>query len=446
MSYIVVTTRSPFSHEKVGSKETIKQSTGGVSTSLRLLMEKEGGTWICWGDGNNDRNYLEERLENFRIVRVLVSGNDRKGFYEGYSNSTLWPLFHYFRERIVYNSSTFESYQRVNRQFLDSIIRAYSPGDTIWVHDYQLSLLPGMIREAIPESTVVFTWHIPWVSGEFFSSLPESEQIVRSISSADIITFHTSLYMRNFLDSVEQLTGESDTVRPKVHSVPLGIDYSYYHKKSEDVHKSPFESQQMVLFSIDRMDYTKGLLSRVNAIEYLLQEHPDLAGKFVYYLVVSPSRTQVWEYRVYRRELEMRIGRLNGRFSTVSWVPIVYMNKRISDQSLMAFYRFSQVALITPLFDGLNLVAKEFVASSRDGVLIISKFAGSSEYLDGAVKVNPNSREDLAEAIYSAFRMSPEERRTRLEKMKREVSRHNSSWWVRRIRELSRKEVVRVAE
>ena len=439
LAFIVVTTRGPFSYERSAGKETVRYNPGGVSTSLSHLMQKEGGTWICWGDGNNDKQHPDEISGNYRIIRVFINDRERRGFYDDYSNSTLWPLFHYFRERIKYPKSAFLMYRKVNHDFLEAVKKVYSPGDTIWIHDYQLTLLPAMIRSEIPDARIVFTWHIPWVSGEFFSSLPESEEIIKSLCTSNCITFHTELYVRNFLDSVSQITGESESVRGKVHSIPLGIDYSYYHRKSEALQRSPFHGDQKAIFSVDRMDYTKGLTSRVNAIETLLEEHPDLSGKFVYYMAVSPSRTHVREYRTFKSDLEMHIGRINGRFSTFSWVPIMYMNKKLPESSLIGFYRFSHVALITPLFDGLNLVSKEFVASSRDGVLIISKFAGSASQLTGAIKVNPNSRAEMAQAIYTALNMEPEERRTRLEQMKKDVSRHNSTWWIRRIKEVSRR-------
>ncbi len=439
MAYIVVTTRAPFSHERSSGKETVRFSTGGVSTSLRMIVGREGGTWVCWGDGSNDRAYPEEIKDNVRIGRVFIGSRERRGFYEGYSNSTLWPLFHYFRDRLKFSRKNFLTYRKVNQDFLEAIKKVYRPGDTVWIHDYQLALLPGLVRKEFPDAGIIFTWHIPWVTGEFFSMLPESEEILRSICSSSFVTFHTGLYVRNFFDSMDQILGSHDSMKGRAFSIPLGIDYAYYQKKSEGIHKSPFAGDQKAIFSVDRMDYTKGLTERANAIETLLETHPELIGKFVYYMAVSPSRTNVKEYQTFKRDLEMSIGRINGRFSSVSWVPIVYMNKKLSDNLLIAFYRFSQVALITPLFDGLNLVSKEFIASSRDGVLIISKFAGSASQLNGAIKVNPNSRLELAESIHSALNMGAEERRVRLEMMKKEVSRHDSAWWSRRIRDLARK-------
>lgn len=442
MSNLVVTTRCPISYDKAGGKVTVRHNAGGVSNSLDKLMAKEGGTWICWGDGTGDREHEVENHNGYTIVRLFLSQGEKKGFYDGYSNGTLWPLFHYFRERIKYTQSYYYYYDAVNRHFAEVVSRQVMDGDTIWIHDYQLALLPGLLRANGIHNPILFTWHIPWVSGEFFGILPESKTILSSLASCDAVTFHTGLYRDNFVESCNLILGRDDEYGKKAFAIPLGIDYEHYANSGRKI-KNPFPDDRKTIFSIDRLDYTKGLTDRVLAVRTLLERHPELLGKFSYVLVVTPSRTSIKEYLNAKRDLEMNIGRVNGEFGTVNWVPIIYIYKRISEASLLSYYRHADVALITPLMDGLNLVSKEFIAASRSGVLVLSKFAGSSEELKDAITVNPNSHAEVADAIYSALTMNRDEAVSRLESMKNAVRKRDISWWLGRI---SRRMELQIAE
>ncbi len=437
MPFTVVSTRGPFSHERVGGSYRIRYSAGGVSNSISRLMELEGGTWICLGDGTGDSAFEVEDHENYKIVRVLIGKKEIKGFYEGYANGTLWPLFHYFRERVHFNQTNYMYYEVVNKLFAETVKRNIDDDSTIWIHDYQLSLLPGMLRNDSVTNRIIFSWHIPWVSPEFFSTLPESKQIVQGISRADAITVHTSLYRTNLISSYSFVTGSDNGIDGKVFSIPLGIDNKYFSRKSERSHYPLDRTDRKFIFSIDRLDYTKGLIDRVLAIEKLLNLHPDLSEKFVYVMAVNPSRTSVRQYQIFKRELEFQVGRINGEFGNVNWMPILYMYKRLGESALLSFYRHADVALVTPLFDGLNLVSKEFVACSKDGVLVLSKFAGAAQDLPGALIVNPNSLEEMANAIKQALTMNPEERAERLKRMKESVEKKNLAWWLTRVRSLA---------
>lgn len=434
LSYLVVTTRCPVSYERVAGKIVRRDNIGGVAVSLNRLMSKEGGVWICWGDGSADSEHLEESYNGYKIVRILIPQREKRGFYDDYSNGILWPLFHYFRERIKYYGGAFDSYEYANRIFLDAVLRHVSSDMVVWIHDYQLSLLPGMVRQKSIRNTIVFTWHIPWVSAEFFATLPESRKIVSSIVASDVITFHTDQYRLNFIHSADLLLGRSADYAKKSYSIPLGIDYSYYAGNAKHA-KNPFDTSMKVIFSIDRLDYTKGLTNRVLSIRTLLERHPDLAGKFVYVMIVNPSRTSVKEYVNFKRELEMNIGRINGEYASVKWVPIIYIYKKVTDTTLLSYYKYADVALITPLIDGLNLVCKEFVAATDHGVLILSKFAGSSSELKEAIIVNPNSLSEMADALYNAINMDREESGKKLEIMKSEIKKRNITWWLARIKQ-----------
>ncbi|KAA8922858.1 trehalose-6-phosphate synthase [Thermoplasma sp.] len=435
MKYIVVSSRCPFSHDRVAGKEVIKENVGGVATALRRAMEKYGGTWICWGDGKLDGKYLDEDVGKYRIRRVMLSVPEKRGYYDLYSNRTLWPLFHYFRERVKYTDNGYEIYRRVNEKFASVIMQSLSKDDTIWIHDYQLSLIPKMLRDQGVSNRIIFTWHIPWVSREMFETLPESRDIIDSLSRSDFITFHTETYRKNFLDLLDSNS------RVKSLVVPLGIDYRYFSRTKGTEIRSYALMDRKIIFSIDRLDYTKGLVNRALAIEELLRRHPDLVGKFVYVMIVTPSRTTVSDYVVMKRELEMHIGRINGEFGSISWMPILYMYRKISDRMLISYYKNADIALITPLIDGLNLVSKEFVAASERGILILSRFAGASNCLDGAVVVNPNSLGEVAEAIYNAMNMGQDEIQERLKRMKMEVSRRDTDWWIKRINALAMRKI-----
>ena len=440
MKYIVATARAPFSHDRIDWKDVVRQNVGGVASSLRRLMKDSGGTWVCWGDGTSDPNFQDEEVEGYHISRVILGSHEKRGFYDDFSNGTLWPLFHYFREKIKTEDRAYEPYVTVNRKFAERISRFADHDTIIWVHDYQLSLVPGMIRKMLPDSFIVMTWHIPWVAGEFFSILPQAKQILESLTSSNLITFHTDTFVRNFLETQEQTLGSAWSIRNKVLAIPLGIDDKYYGAWNPSETRKKSYPKRKTIFSIDRLDYTKGLKNRVLAVEYMLSRHPDLKGKFNYVMLVTPSRTTVSDYIAMKRELEMNIGRVNGRFGDLEWTPIVYMYRKVSDNVLKNHYRFSDIAFITPLIDGLNLVAKEFAAASEDGILILSKFAGASADLRSAIIVNPNDIKEMAESLYGALSMDPEERRSRLADMKAVVRRKNTSWWLSRIeKEISKR-------
>lgn len=437
MSYLIVTSRCPTTHDRNRGKEVVKDNVGGVVTALKRVMEREGGVWICWGDGKLDHNYREEDFGKYRVVRLMLNRAEKKGFYDEYSNATMWPLFHYFREKIKYSRSSYRQYKEVNEKFAEVISQYVEKGMTVWIHDYQLSLVPGMIRQKGVNNFSIFTWHIPWVASEFYSILPDREEIIRNISMADRITFHTDLYKINFRNSYGRIVGKTDDLDGKLFSVPLGIDNEYYGKTKGRRIRVPVLEGRKVLFSIDRLDYSKGLVKRVLAIENLLERYPELSGKFVFVMVVTPSRTSVEGYSEMKRELEMEIGKINGEKGNISWSPIIYMYRRISDKTLLTYYRTADIALITPLVDGLNLVSKEFIAATNSGTLIISEFAGASYDLEDAIKVNPNDVYGLANIIVSALRMSDGERLERLRKMKDVVRRKDIEWWIDQVKTIA---------
>lgn len=429
MELVVATSRSPFSHDSADGRETIRHNVGGVATALTHALSKSGGTWICWGDGKLDQKYAEEVVGNYKVKRVMLTKEEKVGFYDQFSNGTLWPVFHYFRTKVKFIPRSFEQYRRVNRKFSEAISESINENSMIWIHDYQLCLVPKMLRDAGVTNKIAFTWHIPWVSPEFFSILPEAEQLLESICSSDLVTFHTRLYRRNFVNSIQAILGYSPEMIPRVMSIPLGIDTNYYRNgPASHLHIENVQEKKLI-FSIDRLDYTKGLSNRLVAFDYFMTAHPEFRGRFVYVMIVTPSRTNVSEYQAMKRDLEMNIGRVAGKHGDLDWRPILYVYRKIGDNMLRALYRRADVALITPLIDGLNLVSKEFVSANDHGVLIISKFAGASNELDGALKVNPYNTAETSNAIYRALTMSPVEARRRMSSMRIYLEKHDLRWW-----------------
>ncbi len=428
---LIVTSRAPYSYRIQNGREIKIQNVGGVATALTGVLKKYRGTWVCWGDGRNDQAHEKEDIDGYTVRRLYLTATEKQGFYNDYSNSVLWPLFHYFRSNIKLDATGFKYYYAVNEKFAKAIIEEIDSKTTIWIHDYQLMMVPSILRNLGIANNIIFSWHIPWVSSEFFSILPEGKFLARSISKSNLVTFHIKLYEKNFHRTLEynniKLISQLKTL-----SVPLGIDTRVYHplKGQYGMHHVKKAS---IIFSVDRMDYTKGLIQRVKAIDKVLSYRKDLSGKFIYLMNVTPSRAGIQGYDEIRSKLEMEIGRVNGQYSTATWIPIVYMYHKMSFRSLLSLYSSGDIAMITPLIDGLNLVSKEFVATTKKGVLILSKFAGAAEGLKGALIVNPNNINEIASSIVRALEMSDKERKLRLEKMKKYVLLKNSDWWYKRI-------------
>ncbi len=432
MSIIMSTSRGPHSYDRLRDVPVKRENVGGVATGLRGIMESMGGKWVCWGDGTMDSRFQHEDMGKYSIERVMLSQREKKGYYDEYSNSVLWPLFHYFREKIEYDSKSYEQYESVNKKFASEIAKVSQAGDIIWIHDYQLSLVPGMLREMGIQNKIIFTWHIPWVASEFYFLLPERDQLIKSISQSDSITFHTMDYARNFISSVARSTGSSDSVKSRVHSIPLGIDYRRFNQYRRD-HSLRKKHGKSIIFSIDRLDYSKGLVNRAQSIEYFIRKYPEYREKFTFIMVVTPSRSNISGYEEIKDNLEMNIGRINGLYGSINWMPIVYMYRRLSQGQLLNYYYNADVALITPLKDGLNLVAEEFVATTERGILVISEFAGVSDYLSESITVNPNSTMDIADKLKLALDMSDEERMKRLKVMKEFIIKHDDRWWAKKV-------------
>ena len=447
---LIVANRLPITVRANEAGVEVQKSSGGLATGLLRPHEQSGGLWIGWSGASDQltesqQAELDKQLAGMRLVAVPLSAAQVTRYYEGFSNGVLWPLFHYLLDQVPLHVRDWEPYAEVNQRFADVVAQHYQPGDLIWVHDYQLLLLPELLRQRLPDARIGFFLHIPFPSEELFRTLPERDRLLRGLLGADLVGFHTPTYLRHFAASLTQILGltvDIDRVQLTDREVrlgvfPMGIDAETFIALAEDpavqaeAKALRGDGTVKLLVGVDRLDYTKGIPRRLLSYEKMLQTHPDLRGRVRLVQVAVPSRTGVGAYQEFRSLVDGMVGRINGDFATPSWVPVHYIFRGLSERELVALYRAADVMLVTPLRDGMNLVAKEFVASRTDGdgVLVLSEFAGASWELPEAIQVNPYDVEGTAESCYRALMMGAEERRTRLEPLRARVQTYDVHRW-----------------
>ncbi len=451
-NFVVVSNRLPVtvSRQSDGTL-AFSVSSGGLATAVSSLDIK-AMIWVGWPGIDSDdlttaeRNQIKSTLAEHGCYPVFLTSQEVDLYYEGYSNDTLWPMFHYFPSYTQYNSTYWDYYKRVNKKFASAVKRVGSDDATIWVHDYQLMLLPKLIREIFHDAKIGYFHHIPFPSYELFRNIPERRAIIEGLLGADLVGFHVYDYVRHFMSSAQQILGATSTQgvieyqshHTNVDAFPIGIDYKKYRdnlstKSVRDKVKALEERYkgQQLLLSVDRLDYSKGISKRLEAYEKLLEQHPRYIGKICMIMIQVPSRTEIDTYKRLRDDIEQTVGRINGRFGTVSWAPISYQFKGLPFDEIEALYVRADVALVTPLRDGMNLVAKEYVASKRNrrGVLVLSEMAGAADELVDALQVNPNDIPELTETIHHALTMPLKEQKERLKKMQARIGDYDVQAW-----------------
>jgi trehalose 6-phosphate synthase/phosphatase len=446
---LIVANRLPVTVKVTEAGIEVQRSAGGLATGLLRPHEQSGGLWIGWSGAPDELTAaqhaeLDHQLTDMRLVGVPLTADQVTRYYEGYSNGVLWPLFHYLLDQVPLHVRDWDAYVDVNERFADIVARHYQAGDLIWVHDYQLLLLPDLLRKRLPDARIGFFLHIPFPSEELFRTLPERDRLLRGLLGADLVGFHTPAYLRHFAASVTQLglTVEIDRVQLTDREVrlgvfPMGIDAAAFSALAEDpavqAEAKALRGDESVrlLVGVDRLDYTKGIPRRLLSYEKMLQTHPELRERVRLVQVAVPSRTGVEAYQEFRALVDGLVGRINGDFGTPRWMPVHYIFRSLSEQELVALYRAADVMLVTPLRDGMNLVAKEFVASRTDGdgVLVLSEFAGASWELPEAIQVNPYDVDGMAESAYRGLMMGPEERRARLAPLRVRVETYDVHRW-----------------
>jgi trehalose 6-phosphate synthase/phosphatase len=450
---IIVSNRLPVKVTEHDGKYTSSASEGGLATGLGSIYKDGENLWIGWPGldvvDEVAQKTITLELKELSLLPVFLTQQEINEYYEGFSNEVLWPVFHYYASTYAnYKLSNWEYYQTVNAKFCEVVLQVIEPGDTVWVHDYQLLLLPGLIRAKQPEISIGFFLHIPFPSFEMFRLIPWRSELLNGMLGADLLGFHTFDDARHFINATTRILpvrSASNVVSVNdrsvvVESFPMGIDSRKYEeltrddkvKEQIDLLKSNFKGVKMVL-SVDRLDYSKGVLQRLQAFELLLQTHPEYIEKVSLYMIVVPSRDSVPQYKELKDQIDKKVGNINGLYRTMDWSPIHYYYRSFPLETLSALYHIADVGLVTPMRDGMNLVCKEYVASrtNNTGVLILSEMAGASKELIDAIIVNPNNTTEVCEAIVQALNMPEDEMSRRMRQMRSVVSKFNVAHWVK---------------
>ncbi|HEV8512981.1 MAG TPA: trehalose-6-phosphate synthase, partial [Cyclobacteriaceae bacterium] len=441
-------------------KLKITPSSGGLATALYSFLENEKTTsdqfgsyyWIGVADIPKKKferaSSADQLVENNLVLHpIFLEGRCHDLFYNGFCNSVLWPLFHYFPSYVIYDQHFFDAYKTANNILADQIAELYSPGDVIWIHDYHFMLAPKLLRERLPNATIGFFLHVPFPSFELFRIQPKKWrlEILEGLLGADVVGFHTADYVHHFNESVFRMITQQKRYGLKpyergvlVKEFPISIDYGKFQNASnQPVIKREVKKIRnrfgncKLLLSVDRLDYTKAIINRLESFELFLSKNPDYKEKVTYLLLLVPTRDGVLKYRENKKEVEMLISRINGTYGLLSWTPIIYQYKSLDFKKLVTLYSAADIALVVPVRDGMNLVAKEYIASrsTLSGVLILSETAGCANELRDAILVNPNDRHEVAESILQALQQPMSEQRIRINKMQSHLKRYDIRRW-----------------
>jgi trehalose 6-phosphate synthase/phosphatase len=447
---IVISNRAPIRVVRENGRERIEPTVGGVGSTFLRLLEHHGGLWIAWSGGHKAPARLRLPADDprFALLFAPLTERDISNYYYGMCNRGLWPLMHYMISNCHFSAAYWNQYQNVNRMFAEMAAAEALPDDMVWVQDFHLALVPRMLREQRPGLPIGIFWHVPFPPEQLFRILPWRGELLGGMLGADLIGFHTSAYVKHFLDCCERVMGLSvdreasevtvDERRVRVGAFPLGIPADYFASLagSERVRERADRIRRalrspIVVLGVDRLDYTKGIIERLAGFERFLENNPGYHRRVALVLIAVPSRTKVADYALLKRQLDEQVGRVVGRFSSEGWVPIRYLYTQFNAEELVAYYQAADVALLTPLRDGMNLVAKEFVAShlADDAVLILSEFAGAAEELTEALLVNPYDTDALSRRLRQAIEMDPAEKASRLRAMRAKINANDLQYW-----------------
>ena len=456
---LIVSNRAPYTLRRRGRRIELVRSIGGLSSTLDDALRKRGGMWLAWSGTVARARRNEKPRTSIRTIRVpdggyrlrLLTLTDEQvsGYYHGLSNRSLWPLCHYLLTRAEFDLDEWKIYESVNRIFARAAAASAPPNGIVWVNDFQLALVPRMLRALRPTSRIATFWHIPFPPPAVLRVLPWAREVVSGLLGSDLIGFHTADDARHFMECAARLVGADVSFNraeikhhghvTRASNFPLGIEAEAFDSLGADPSvlsevkalRDSVRTDRLIL-GVDRLDYTKGILQRLEAYERFLAAHPEWHGRVCLLQIQVPSRESVPEYRTLREQIDRVVGRISGRFSASDWTPLRYLCQGFNRRELSVFYRAADVMLVTPLRDGMNLVAQEFVATRRDedGVLILSQFAGAAERLREALLVNPYDRSAMERAIEQALRTPTPERRAAMRAMRRRVMTEDVEWWL----------------
>lgn len=458
-SLYMVSNREPYMHvinEITGKPECI-QPAGGVVTAIDPIMRACGGMWVAHGAGSADRQFVnsKDKLgvppedDRYILKRIWLSKEEEEGYYYGFSNEGLWPLCHITHTRPIFRESDWLMYKKVNQKFADSILEELpAKNPFVFIQDYHFTLLAGLIKKQRPDATIALFWHIPWPNPEIFATCPYQEQILEGMLACDLIGFHVQMHCNNFLDTANRLLeSRVDTETSKVirfgketyiRSFPISVDAANGHEQSSeetkqinDIRKEFDLENTIVAVGVDRLDYTKGITERILAVDRFLEKCPQYKKKFVFVQLAAPSRTHIKRYHDFAGEVDELVEKTNWKHSEGSWKPIIYLKRHFSQEEIRPYYLIADICIVSSLHDGMNLVAKEYVAAKNDsnGILILSRFTGAAKELTQAIQINPYAIEEFADSIKLAVEMPEEERKSRMSHMRNTVKANNVFKW-----------------
>ncbi len=448
----VVSNREPYIHIKQGNQITYYEPASGMVTAIEPMIAATGGLWIAHGSGDADRLTVDKKDKlpvppvepKYTLKRIWLTPEEEKGFYYGFANEGIWPLCHMAHTRPIFRKEDWKEYQVVNGKFARSLLTemkdVYRP--IVLVQDFHFSLLPRMIKKSRPDALIGLFWHIPWPNAEAFSICPWREDILDGILGADLIGFHTQLHCNNFIDTVgheleslvnkEQFTITRSSHQSKIKSFPISIPLNNNNKEMKTItlHDLGITTPYMGL-GVDRLDYTKGIMERLNAVELFFKKNPSYKEKFTFVQIAAPSRSIIPEYQKIAKDVEEKVAEINRKVAVNGWKPVILLERHHSHKEINDYYQLANVCLVTSLHDGMNLVAKEFVWARKDkqGVLILSQFTGASRELKDALIINPYNTEELSDAIEKGLTMGRAEQKKRMDKMREKVMSNNVYRW-----------------
>ncbi len=453
----MVSNREPYIHRRLADSIKVEKPAGGLTSAMDDVLKALGGIWVAWGSGSADRDPVDERdclgvppeQPAYTLKRVWLHPRLVENYYNGYSNQVLWPLCHITLDRVYYRKRFWDAYQRVNLAFAQAVLEEVINYPTVWMHDYHLCLLPQMLREKALHLTMAHFWHIPWPDWSVFRVCPQAKEILEGLLGNDLLGFQIPLFGKNFLGCVKEcLDAEIEEDPPSISyqgrtihikTFSIGIDYEKFNQMASSPRTTQLMSKlrqkhQFPTYlgvGVDRLDYTKALIKRLQAIDLFFEKYGRFKSKVSFFQVAIPTRFQE-PYISYKYTVEQLIEKINAKYGRGDWKPIIYVDKKIEHQDLAVYYRMADFAVISSVYDGMNLVAKEYVASQVDekGVLILSELAGAADALDGAVMVNPYDVEDFAENIKKALVMSEREKKGRMRTLRTQVKGENVYKWI----------------
>ncbi len=461
---VIVSNREPYSFKATKKGLKLQMTAGGLVSALDPIVRENHGRWICWEQPRAARKRRDPHRQDeldaerqallpYEVHGVPLTEREMAHYYDGYANQQLWPLCHYFLNRCEFNPKDWHYYQRVNEKFASAVLTHAASDELVWVQDYHLLLVPGMIREQDPTRNIAFFSHIPFPNVELFRVLPNRIELLRGMLGSDLIGFHIPSYVNHFLNcAIELLPNEVriNDIEKTIHyqgrtiqvgAFPISVDVDQIladtlkptvQNQATRLRESYSDNIEFIGMGVDRLDYTKGIPERLQAIEIFFEKYPEYRRKLMFIQIAAPTRTQVPEYQELRDSIEQQVGHINGRFSEGSWSPIQYINRSLPHTEMIPYFLISDFALITPLRDGMNLVAKEYCVAKTDnsGALILSELTGAASQLDQAYTVNPYNPEEVADQIFDVLQASSEEKQARMAYTRRSIQEHDIYQWV----------------